>query len=136
MSSNGFATVLHLEPKPSRGLRRLLIPLHLLVAAALILVLSPLPALVGVAALTLLPWRERNGRRMPRRVARDADGGWWLDGAGPFVLQTTTLVTPWLVVLHLRGPIGIRRLTLLSDSLLPRQWRDLRVILRIAPGIG
>lgn len=136
MSSSGFATVLHLEPKPSPGLRRLLIPLHLLVAAGLILALPPIPALAGVAVLALLSWRERHGRRMPRCVARDADGGWWLDGAGPFMLQATTFVTPWLVVLHLRGTAGYCRLALLSDSLLPRQWRDLRVILRIEPGVG
>lgn len=136
MSSNGFVTAIHLEPGPSSRLRRLLISFHLLVAAGLLLAVPPIPALAGMALLLLLLWRERHEQRMPRCIRRDADGDWWLDEAGPYALQPATYVTPWLVVLNLGGAYGNRRLALLADSLPARQWRHLRVFLRIEAGRG
>lgn len=136
MSLNGFATAIHLEPRPSRRLCRLLALFHLLIAAGLLLALPPVPALAGMALLLLVLWRERHERRIPECIARHADGTWWLDEAGPFALQPTTVVTPWLVVLSLGGAFGNRRLALLPDSLPARQWRHLRVFLRIEAGCG
>lgn len=131
MSSNGFATAIHLEPGISPRARRLLVPFHLLVAAIPWLILPPVPALACMALLLLLSWRERQERQMPRCIARHADGTWWIDETGPFTLQPTTFVTSWLVVLSLDGVSGSRRLALPADCLPARQWRHLRVILRI-----
>lgn len=136
MSWNGSATALHLEPRPSARLRGLLVSFHLLVAAGLLLALPLFPAIAGTAMLSLLLWLECDARRMPECITRDADGLWWLDGTAPLVLHTATFVTPRLVVLNLHGAGGVRRLALLADSLPPPQWRHLRVILRIEPGIG
>lgn len=130
MSSNGFATAIHLEPDTSPLLRRVLIPLYLLVAASLLLVLPAVPALAGTMLLSILLRRERHERRMPACIMRHADGTWWLDGTGPFALQPATFVTPWLVVLSLSGASGNRRLALPAGSLPARQWRHLRVFLR------
>lgn len=130
MSSNGFATAIHLEPGTSPLLRRVLIPFYLLVAASLLLVLPVVPAFAGMALLSILSWCERHERRIPRCIGRHADGTWWLDGTGPFALQPATFVTPWLVVLSLGGAPGNRRLALPAGSLPARQWRHLRVFLR------
>lgn len=136
MSSNGFATALHLEPRPSRWLGRLLIPFHGLVAGALLFTLPAGPALTGAGLLALLSWRQCRHSRLPRRIMRDADGGWWLDAAGPFALQPATFVSPWLVVLNLGGTTGVHRLALLYDQLPARQWRHLRVMLRVSSRPG
>lgn len=132
MSSNGFATALRLEPRPSARLRRLLIPFHGLVAAGLSLS-SPAGPALAAGLLPLLLWREWSTLRAPRSVIRDAEGDWWIDGAGPFALRPATVASSWLVVLNLDGGEGRCRLALFPDSLPTGQWRRLRVMLRIAP---
>jgi len=133
-SSNGFGPVIDLEAGTSPRLRTLIVLLHVGVAAGL---LSALPAPVAVPACALLlallcyEWRAI---RPPRRIRRAATGDWWLDGSGPFSLQPSTMVTPWLVVLVLHGPFGVRRLPLLPDSLPSHQWRWLRARLRVDGG--
>lgn len=131
MSSNASAPTLVLDPRPSSRLALLLVLLHVAVAVALLLALPSWWSLPAVGLLGVLLWHEWRGSRRRINVRRDAGGDWWLDGAGPFTLQPATLVTPWLVVLILRGRPGTRRLALLPDSLAAVQWRRLRVALRV-----
>lgn len=131
MSSNASAPTLHLDPRPSTRLALLLVLLHAAVAAGLLLALPPWQSVPGAALLAVLLVHEWRASRPPAGLLRDAGGDWWQAGSGPLRLQPSTLVTPWLVVLVLRGPGDVRRVVLLPDSLAPAQWRRLRATLRV-----
>ena len=105
--------------------------LHVGVAAGLLAALPGRISLPVGALLLVLLWYEWRATCSPGRILREATGNWWVADAGPFRLQPTTMVTPWLVVLVLRGPGGVRRLPLLPDSLPSHLWRRLRARLRV-----
>lgn len=137
MSSRASVTPLYLEPRPSRRLLRLLLLSHL-ASAVLLAVLAAHWS--WPAVLLPLPWfSHRHYRRrclLPVRLARESDGSWlWHreDGAVvPVHLLPETVLTPWLVLLHLREEGGRHHtVTLLGDSLPPGQFRVLRVALRL-----
>ncbi|MDX1608712.1 MAG: protein YgfX [Halofilum sp. (in: g-proteobacteria)] len=133
MSSPASAPGLRLEPLPSRRLRGLVAGLYAVALAGTLAALPPRwwPLLLAVGA-ALIGWDRRTHRPLGA-IACDADGGWWLDGSGPYRLQPGTVVTPWLVVLVLRAGRSTRRVALLPDSLAAAAWRELRVHLRTSP---
>lgn len=137
MSSRASVTPLYLEPQPSRRLLRVLLWSHL--ASAGLLIGLALHFFWPALLLPLLWFSHHFSRRrvlQPVRLARESDGGWlWHrddDTVAPVRLLPETLLTPWLVVLHLREESGRRHAAvLLGDSLPPDQFRALRVALRL-----
>lgn len=133
MSSREFAAPLAVDARPSRALRILVALSH----AGAWIALVPLgwtwaaagAALLGPAAV--IEWRALGA---VRRLLWHANGRWTLagDGAGPaWRLARATFLSPWLVVLVLCDGRRVRRVALARDSVTTRQWRRLRVRLRI-----
>lgn len=137
MSSRASVTPLYLEPQPSRRLLRLLLLSHL--ASAVVLAVLSLQFIWPAAVLPPLWLSHRHCRRRclnPAHIARESDGSWlWHTPDGrivPVRLLPETVLTPWLVLLHVREEDGRRHvLLLLGDSLPPDQFRALRVALRL-----
>lgn len=137
MSSHASVTPLYLEPQPSRRLLRLLLLSHL--ATAVLLAVLSVHFIWPVAVLPPLWFSHRHYRRRclaTARLARETDGSWlWHRDDGsvvPVRLLPDTVLTPWLVVLHVREEGGRRHsLALLGDSLPAEQFRALRVALRL-----
>ncbi|WP_127477184.1 protein YgfX [Sulfurivermis fontis] len=137
MSSHASVTPLYLESQPSHRLLRLLLWSHL--ASAGLLIGLALHFLWPALLLPPLWFSHQYYRRrtlQPVRLARESDGGWlWHRGDDtvvPVRILPETLLTPWLVVLHLREEGGRRHAAvLLGDSLPPGQFRALRVALRL-----
>lgn len=136
MSSSGSSTLIVIE----RGRSRLL--------AALILV----PAGLALVALALLPpgWAMAAGvvlgvgilvelRRVrgTGRIEWHADGSWQVAsprGRWRGRLAPGSFVSPWIIVLALRGPGWFpRRLVLARDAIQTTTWRRLQVRLRTSP---
>ncbi len=140
MSSHASEPPLHLEPRPSRGLARLLYAFHL--ATALLLLALPLnPVWCGALLLgtagSLAYWRVRI--RPPYRLIREPEGRWlWLERAGdeprPLRLSPDSYVSRWLVILNFRDELSGASLSvpLPADSLPPERQRQLRVSLRVS----
>lgn len=137
MSSRASVTPLYLEPQPSRRLLRVLRLSHL--ASAILLLWLSLHFLWPAVLLPLLWLSHRYYHRrcrMPVRLARESDGSWlWHrgdDSVVPVDVLPETVITPWLVLLHVREEGGRRHvLPLLGDSLPAEQFRTLRVALRL-----
>lgn len=137
MSSHASVTPLYLEPQPSRRLLRLLLWSHLV--SAILLTGMALHHLWPAMLLPLLWFSHRHYRRRclaTARLAHESDGSWLWHRDDDTVAQVRilpeTLLTPWLVVLHLREESGRRHAAiLLGDSLPPDQFRALRVALRL-----
>lgn len=137
ISSPRSVAPLHLEPRPSRLLRGLILAFHLggialslslsvaapwHVALPLLLCGSCLHALRRAAAPPVLLW--------------DGDGEWHLlvpEAEEALALLPESFVAPWLVVLNFRRTADGRRLSvpLLPDSLVAGELRRLRAALRL-----
>lgn len=135
-SSPRSVAPLHLEPRPSRLLRRLLLLIHL-GGAALSLFLPLGWALHGAVPAILIWSCVRAWRRTAAIPALtwDGDGQWWLNadaGDVPLQLLPDSFISPRLVVLLFRRDGGHRVLAvpLLSDSLEAQTLRRLRAGLR------
>lgn len=148
MSSSAYATPLVLEPRPSRWLLSLTLFAHGGAIAVLLALdawswwLRLLPVLPVLVALWLslgrLGWRD--GDLRIRRLVWQTGNEWRLEtGAGEArtaSLLPSSVVHPWLVVLHLRveGYRLPRAVVLAPDSLDDMVFRRLRVRLTIDAG--
>ncbi len=137
MSSHASVTPLYLEPQPSRRLLRLLLLSHL--SSAFLLAVLSVQFIWPAVLLPPLWFSYHHYRRrclVPARIARETDGSWlWHradDTVVPVRLLPETVLTPWLVLLHVREEGGHRHsLVVLGDSLPAEQFRALRVALRL-----
>lgn len=130
------APTLRLEPRPSRW--QALAAALLVLAVLAVPLLSPWPAglrlavaLVALAVLALLAWRQRRAPRW-RRLVWDGEGAWLVDhgdGPRPARLRAARLTGP-LLALDLEVGGRRHRLVLWPDSLPADDWRRLRIRLR------
>ncbi len=134
-SSTASSPPLHLILEPSPSLAAGLILLHGL--ALLASVASPLPgwvkALLGVAVIASQAFYRR-GRDRCRGLTLLADGDWEIIERGGLTrasLEPSSVITPWLVILHLTTSEGRRAILICRDSTDPESFRQLRVRLRI-----
>jgi len=143
VSSPGSAAPIELELRPSRRVAAFLFLTHAaaLAAAASLHLSLELRAALAATVLTgfVVGFRRlvmREGRGALRRVTWSGEGRWRLrDGLGEeqdATLVGEPLVTPWLVVLRLRGADGVTRAALLcADSADRDAQRRLRARLRL-----
>jgi len=131
-----FATPLELDIKPSRWLKAYLQAVHLLAAAALLLL--PLAAyLQGLLLLLLLALYRHSCRRYLRAYRLQwQDSGWRLYRDGVVCgadLLPGSLLTRWLTLLNFRLDTGQRlSVPLPADALGADDFRRLRVRLRVS----
>lgn len=147
MPSAPFDATLELAPRPSTRALVLLFWLH---AGVLALLMSALPAGPGMALLAMgvalsWLWLRRHpvfgfGRRALVRLTWHAGAdAWTLHESGgrrhDAVLEGSTLVHDWLILLNFSLPDGARRRrALLGDELEPETLRRLRARLRALQG--
>lgn len=136
-SSTASSPPLHLILEPSPSLAAGLILLHAL--ALLASAASPLPlwvkALLAVAVIASQAFYWR-GRDRWQGLTLLADGDWEIigrDGLTRASLEPSSVITPWLVILHLVTSQGRRAILICRDSTDPESFRRLRVQLRIGP---
>lgn len=128
---------LRLQPEVSRLAMVLHGVLHGAAAcAALCIMILPWAIRIALALLVWGFWAMGAGRlRETATIRLRFDRGnhcrWWTaDGTeGEGRVAGSTVVTPWVVFLHLRGNPG-RALALWRDALAPEDFRRLRVLLR------
>lgn len=127
-----------LEPSPRLGLFIGLI--HALAGFAALA--NPLPfwarfglfAMVGASGFLSLRRHRHPGFS---GLVLDADEGWQVigrSGAVPARLAESTVVTRWMVLLHLETDTGKIALAICRDSIDPESFRRLRVALRCRGG--
>jgi hypothetical protein len=140
-SSPPSAVPLHLVLEPSRALAAALVAVHFLAAAAALA--NPLPlwfrlALCGGVLLSCyLTLREYVLDPKVRGLSLGADGRWEIifrHGVAAVDPSAGTVVTRWLVVLHLASESAAFAIPILRDSVDPESFRRLRVHLRIQGG--
>lgn len=134
--SNRSAAPLHLILERSRCLERAVVVLHLLgLGAALATPMAGwVKALLTVAVIVsgIVAWRRLD---RVRGLTLAADGDWEVvsrDGIHHAHLAATTVVTPWIIILHLNSDGGTLALPICRDATDPESFRRLRVHLRIA----
>lgn len=134
--SNRSATPLHLILERSRWLERAVVATHLLALGAALA--NPLAgwgkALLAAAILAsgIATWRRLD---RVRGLTLAADGDWEVvlhDAVRNARLATSTVVTPWIVILHLSSEGRILAIPICRDAVDPESFRRLRVYLRIA----
>ena len=137
--SGKYATPLHLEPRPSRRLGRLLAAIHATALGILPLSQLPPPAIAVIAPFIVYSYLHHHRLQVRRRAARaitalrwDAGNHWRLHlRSGNTVaayLLPRVFLQPWLVILHFRTEQGrTASVVLLSDMLEPDDFRKLRV---------
>jgi toxin CptA len=136
-SSEKFVAPLHLILEPSRGLSRGIAAIHALAGVAAVANPLPLWARLGLlAAVAFSFYLTRRDYVLEPKVqglTRHADASWEIirrSGAVPAELADSTVVTRWLVILHLRTETGEIAVPICRDSVDPEAFRRLRVDLR------
>lgn len=135
-----------LEPRPSRIQRIILIFFYVLALVAVLQAVMPFEWQVaavlvwlGLLLYELLSWRDP----VPVVVLHERIGDWWLadaEGNTSRVSLQRSMVWRYLVVMDFRSLDGVlprrRRVVLFPDSVLPDEFRRLRVRLLQGPPPG
>lgn len=134
--SNRSAPPLHLILERSHWLERAVIAVHLLAIVAALA--NPLPgwsqALFAAVIIIngVATWRRLD---RVRGLTLATDGDWevvFRDGVRFARLASSTVVTPWIVILHLSTEGGALAIPICRDAVDPESFRRLRVYLRTA----
>jgi len=137
--SGRSAPPLHLIIEPSRSLRLAIFAVHGLAGCAALA--NPLPLwakaalLAAVTASLYRTYREYVADPAFTGLTHIADGQWEAvgrAGATTATLAGSTLVTPWIVILHLDAEAGRLAIPICRDATDPEAFRRLRVRLRTA----
>lgn len=112
--------------------------LHLLAAFAI--VACSLPLLERIVALGLiagsLGYQTRRLTQLGGFLCYAEERGWWLERNGwppeELEIRGSSVVTPWVVVVHARGESAEHAWVLVSDAAECDSFRHLRVCLRVA----
>lgn len=138
-SSARSAAPLHLILEPSRTLGRTITAVHGL--AGFSALANPLPLWIkaGLAAAVILSfyltYRSRIAHPEIRGLTLSPDGHWEVirrSGTITAVLRSSTVVTRWIVILHLDSDAESLAIPICRDSTDPESFRRLRVHLRTA----
>ncbi len=131
--SSIISAALRLELKPSPLARRWRWLAHLVAAAAIPLLQSPL-LMIASAAIVLLSL-ALSRRQESLTLLWDSDGNWTCHRVGQeraLGLAESPVVQPWLIILAFRvhGQRRIRRIVIFPDAVDETSFRRLRVRLR------
>jgi toxin CptA len=136
-SSEKFVAPLHLILEPSRLLNRGIAAIHGLAGVAALANPLPLWARLGLlVAVTLsfsLTRRDYVLEPKVQGLTLHSDASWEVirrSGAVSAVLADSTVVTRWIVILHLQAETGKIAVPVCRDSVDPESFRRLRVDLR------
>ena len=138
-SSTRSATPLHLIIERSASLDRLLLISHGLALLAVWGTPVDAPARLILTTVVLLSlWRARSHPLDASGLTLTPEGLWEIipaRGEDALIarLETSTVVTPWIVLLHLSTESTRFALPLCRDALDPESFRRLRVYLRQTP---
>lgn len=127
---------LHLVLEPSRRLALFIASIHGL--AGLAALANPLPVwvrlgLLGAVGASLALSLHRHQHLEVRGLVLDSEDGCQVirrSGAVPATLMESTVVTRWIVLLHLKTQTGKLAIPVCRDSTEPESFRRLRVALR------